>query len=154
MTTAPRHVLVICEGNHCRSPIAEALLRREIGEGVAVSSAGLGALLGEPAHAEAQAWASARGMDLSPHRGRAFTPEVALAAELILVMDQGQKRACEHLVPSVRGRVFLLGQWLPQAEQAIPDPIGGAPADHGRAYDLIQRCIGPWAARLAPRRNP
>ena len=107
MTTAPRHLLVVCEGNHCRSPIAEALFRRELGARAAVASAGLAALLGEPAHAEAQAWASAHGLDLSAHRGRAFTPDAALAADLILVMDARQKRACEHLVPSVRGRVFL-----------------------------------------------
>ena len=154
MTTAPRHLLVVCEGNHCRSPIAEALFRRELGEAVAVASAGLAALLGEPAHAEAQAWAAAHGLDLSAHRGRAFTPESALAADLILVMDPRQKRACEHLVPSARGRVFLLGQWLPAPDQSVPDPIGGAAADHHRAYGLIQRCIGPWAARLASRRNP
>ena len=154
MTTAPRHLLVACEGNHCRSPIAEALFRRELGSFVAVASAGLAPLLGEPAHAEACRWAADHGLDLSAHQGCAFTPEAALAADLILVMDAGQKRACEHLVPSARGRIFLLGQWLPPEEQAIPDPIGGQPAEHDRAYDRIQRCIAPWAARLTHRRTP
>lgn len=150
MSTLPRSILVICEGNHCRSPIGEALLRRELGDKVAVASAGLAALVGEPAHREAQRWGAAHDLDLSEHRGRAFSPEAARASDLILVMDAGQKRACETLIPSARGRVFLMGQWLPDQEREVPDPIGGAPSDHDRAYDRIARCIKPWLARLLP----
>lgn len=153
MSTAPRHLLVLCEGNHCRSPIAEALFRSALPSQVAVGSAGLAPRLGDGAHAEATRWALAHGLDLSLHRGKALTAEMALSADLILVMDAGQKRACEHLIPSARGRVFLLGQWLSEEEQTIPDPIGGAPSDHDRAYDRILRCVGPWLARLSSGRT-
>lgn len=150
MTTAPRHLLVVCEGNHCRSPLAEALFRRALPGSITVSSAGLAPRLGDAAHGEAVRWATTHGLDLSAHRGRAFTTELALAAELILVMDENQKRACEQMVPSARGRVFLLGQWLKAAEREVPDPMGNAPSDHDRAYDLVQACVESWLLRLLP----
>ncbi len=49
----PIRVLMVCSGNTCRSPTAEALLRRELAAagvtGVLVSSAGTGAQDGDPA---------------------------------------------------------------------------------------------------------
>jgi len=143
------HVLVLCEGNHCRSPLAEALLRRELGPRVEVVSAGLDALVDRPAHPETLRRGEALGLDLAKHRGRMLTPELALRADLILVMDQAQKSACEERVPSARGRVYLLGHWLPSAEQEISDPIGRDPETHQRSHDHIQRAVVLWCARLA-----
>lgn len=149
-----RHILVLCEGNHCRSPMAEALLRQALGPGIRVSSAGLDALVGQPAHRETKALLAKDGIHLSEitaHLGRQLTADLALNADLILVMDQAQKLACERLAPSARGRVFLLGHWLPPGHQEIPDPIRGGAEAHRLAHDRIQRAIQPWLARLAPK---
>ena len=154
MPPAIQRILVLCEGNHCRSPLAEALLRRALGPEVTISSAGLRALVGQPVHEEIQLLAAAAGLDLSAHRGRQFSPIAALKADLILVMDQAQKAACETLVPSTRGRVFLLGQWLPEADRDIPDPIEQGPTAHRQAHDHIQRAIPTWLPRLLAPRNP
>jgi protein-tyrosine phosphatase len=43
-----KHILTLCIGNICRSPLAQALLAREL-PGHTVWSAGLSALVGEPA---------------------------------------------------------------------------------------------------------
>ena len=56
----PKAILVLCEGNHCRSPLAVALLRRALGPGFTVESAGLAALEGIPAHPEAARLAAAQ----------------------------------------------------------------------------------------------
>ena len=150
--TVIRHILVLCEGNHCRSPLAEALLREALGPQVEVRSAGLGALTGHPAHPETQAILREAHLDIAAHRGRQLTAETALRADLILVMDRAQKEACERLAPATRGRVFLLGHWLPPADQEIPDPIHHGPAAHRAAHAHIVRALEPWLPRLRPRK--
>ncbi len=149
MSPAIRHVLVLCEGNHCRSPLAEALLLRDLAPDITVSSAGLGALVGQPVHEEVARVASELGLDLSGHRGRQFSPELALNADLILVMDQAQKAACEFMVPSARGRVFLLGHWLPEARREIADPYQQSEMAFRRTQDHILQALGFWMTRLA-----
>ena len=148
-----RHILVLCEGNHCRSPMAEAMLHKALGPKIRVSSAGLHALVGHTAHWEARVLMTNQGLDITAHRGHQVTADMALGADLILVMDQAQKAACERLAPSARGRVFLLGHWLPPGQQGIPDPIRGGAEAHRQAYDHIQRAIQPWITKLAPK-NP
>ena len=151
-----RRILVLCEGNHCRSPLAEALLQSAMAPGVQVTSAGLDALLGHPPHEESLRLGADLGLDLSAHRGRQFTPELALNADLILVMDRAQQEACHRLAPSSRGRVFLLGRWLPEAEQEIADPIHQPVAAHEHSCAHLRRAVALWVPRLAPPspRNP
>jgi protein-tyrosine phosphatase len=151
MSPTIRHILVLCEGNHCRSPLAEALLREALAPQVTISSAGLGALVGRPAHEETQRLLEEAHLDPSAHRGRQFTPEAALHADLILVMDRNQKATCERLAPSARGRVFLVGHWLPADEQEIPDPIQHGPKAHRAAFTHIQRALQLWLPHLRPR---
>ena len=117
-------ILVLCEGNHCRSPIAEAMFRASLAPEIRVESAGFNALEGVSAHPEAIRIMSEHGLDISSHRGRQLTPAIVLAADLILVMDDKQKDLCGKLVTSARGRIFLLGQWLPSPPRAIPDLHG------------------------------
>lgn len=123
-------------------------MRRDLGNGITVSSAGLGALVGQPAQEEVIRVASEHGLDLSAHRGRQFSPELALNADLILVMDQAQKAACELLVPSTRGRVFLLGHWLPETQREIADPFKQSEMAYRRAHKHILEALGFWMTRL------
>lgn len=146
--TTPRSILVLCIGNHCRSPIAEALLGRALGPDFRVSSAGLAAMTGVPAHPEARRLMAERGLDLSAHRGRPLTPEAAAAADLILVMDREQAAACNGLLPFCRGRVQLFGRWLPPGHQEIADPMGCPPEAFVQAASHIQEAVDTWAARF------
>ncbi|HET8715876.1 MAG TPA: low molecular weight protein-tyrosine-phosphatase [Holophagaceae bacterium] len=146
-------ILVLCEGNHCRGPLAEALLRSALPAQARVESAGLAALEDAPADTEAVRLARAAGLDLSAHRGRQVTPELAFGAELVLVMDEAQKAWCEALLPSVRGRVFLLGHWRPAGEREIPDPYRrGREAFHA-AWQRIQLAVADWLPRLNSERR-
>ena len=63
-------VLVVCTGNVCRSPFLQLALQRQLearrrhGEpGITVTSAGTGALTGQPMDERAAAQATARGLD-------------------------------------------------------------------------------------------
>ena len=139
-----RSILVLCEGNHCRSPIAEALFRSSLGGEVTVMSAGFGALVDFPADAEAQRLMAELNIDISDHRGRQLTREMVLSADLILVMDQAQKDCCEEFVPSARGRVFLLGHWLPSPPREISDPFHQGSEAFRSVFELIRHSVENW----------
>jgi len=142
-------ILVVCDGNHCRSPIAEILLRTALGGRVTVSSAGLAALQGEPPAREAERLMRELNLDISAHRGRQLTQEMAEAVDLILVMDHRQKRACERIAPAARNRIFLLGHWQPRSLQEIPDPFGVGPMAFQLAREQISRAVADWQSHLA-----
>ena len=142
-----RHILIVCVGNICRSPMAEAVLRHELRgqEQVTVESAGLGALVGEPASEHALALMQERGLDVSSHRAQQLTPEQAKNADLILVMTSSQKKAIETNDPVVRGKVFRLGEWL---GEDIPDPYRHPREAFEVALELIDKSIADWGERL------
>jgi len=144
-------ILVICDGNYCRSPLGKALLQAAVGPEKQVESAGLTALEGYPPHPLVQQLAAERGLDLSGDRGRQLTQAIALGADLILVMDERQKTDCERLAPSARGRLFLLGHWQPAAQREIPDPAQGGPAAIQRSYEQISRAVSDWVPHLVQR---
>ena len=147
-----RSILVLCEGNHCRSPIAKVLLASALPD-FQVVSAGLAALEGYPAHAEAQRLMAERGLDLSLHVGMQLTSAIGLAADLILVMDEQQKNWCESLVPNSRGRVFLLGHWLPKGQQEIIDPFRKGPVAFSQALLHIDQAVATWVQRMTLRQR-
>ena len=87
-------VLVVCSGNTCRSPMAAAYLRQALAEagapGVRVESAGLHAVPGLPAAAEAQEAVARDGLSLAEHRSRPLDEAAVAAADLILAMTRAQ----------------------------------------------------------------
>jgi protein-tyrosine phosphatase len=88
------------------------------------------------------------GLDISSHRGRQVTSEMAHDADLILVMDSEQKEWCTHLVPSARGRIFLLGHWLSEPPKEILDPYSQGPEVFRRVFEDIQRSVSAWVPHL------
>ena len=150
MTSHPpiRSVLILCEGNHCRAPIAEGLLRSALGPSVQVASAGLQALVDVPPDPEAERLMREKGHDISAHRGRQVTPAMAHGADIILVMDTRQKDWCTQLAPSARGRIFLLGQWVSTPPLEIADPFCQGPQAFLRVFEDIQQSVLAWVPRI------
>lgn len=91
-------ILVVCIGNICRSPMAQALLRQSL-PGVSVISAGIGALSGYPADPSAVEVMAHHGIDISEHRAQQLTGSLVSRADLILVMDGAQKQEIQSRHP-------------------------------------------------------
>jgi len=138
-------ILVVCVGNICRSPMAEALLRAQAPADVHISSAGIGALVGEAADPAAQALMAGRGIDITGHRARQLTPDMAGDADLILVMEQGHLQAVHAVAPASCGKVQRLGKW---DDMDIPDPYRKSPEYFARVLDSIELVVGQWSSRL------
>lgn len=126
------HILVICTGNTCRSPMMKALLEdRILREGrkdkVAVSSAGLAALNGEPASYGASGAMERRGLTLGRHRASRLSLAMLQEADLILTMSPAHKQAILALASLLHGKVYTLGEYAGENAE-IADPYGGKPA--------------------------
>lgn len=144
---------MVCTGNICRSPLAEALLRAELAkrgvDGVTVSSAGTGASDGTPASNGSYLVGLEHGLDLSGHRARGLTPAVVAESDIILTMSDHHKDQVED--QGGVGRVCLLGEFagLSGHDAEVPDPYG-ADLDFYRAtYDQLEGLIELAAERLA-----
>lgn len=141
-------ILVVCTGNICRSPVGEYLLRDALikaGRRVDVSSAGVGALVGEPAHETAIKMMQVRGVDLNPHRARQADVSICRQADLVLVMESHHREALTDIDPAVRGKTFLLGHW---GKFEIPDPYRRSQSAWDEAVALIDRGVAEWVKRL------
>ena len=142
-----KHILVVCVGNICRSPMAEVLLRIALQgrDGFTVESAGLGAMVGHPADDYTIELMENMGEDVSTHRARQIHPDMVRQADLVLVMEAGHKRAIDTADPTARGKVHRLGEWQ---DRDIDDPYRQPKAAFADALKEIQEGVASWVEKI------
>jgi protein-tyrosine phosphatase len=146
-------VLMVCLGNICRSPTAEAVLRAKLeaaglGGRVVVDSAGTGDWhIGSPPDPRSQRHAAKRGYDLSALRGRQVTEADFDRFDFILAMDEDNLADLRRLAPreSARGELHLF------APIEVPDPYTGGAAGFERVLDLVESASDAWVKNLVER---
>jgi protein-tyrosine phosphatase len=146
----PKTLLAVCHGNICRSPVAGALLGRELAAlGIAVQSAGFIGF-NRPPPPEAMAAAQRHNVNLSDHRSRLVTADLVRAADLIVVMDTAQQRLLyERFGRSLRD-VVVLGDFDPGPVETrtIRDPVDQSGEVFEQVYERIARCVRELAGVL------
>ncbi|MEQ9544761.1 MAG: low molecular weight protein-tyrosine-phosphatase [Marinobacter sp.] len=140
------HILVLCVGNICRSPVAEALLKANL-PGKTIESAGLGALVGHEADPTAAELAREVGLDLTEHRAKQVTTEQLRRADLILVMSEGQRAQVRVQDPVAAGKTMLLTHWLP-GKPDIPDPYKKSREAFEHVHQMLQDSAQTWLPKL------
>lgn len=151
------HILFVCTGNTCRSPLAEAITRRLIAQrqltDVDVSSAGTSAWPDAPASDGALLVALERGMDLSQHRARQLSPEIVAGADLILTM--GPHHLERVLALGGAGRGYLLTAYAGNDPRPVSDPFGGDLGVYRATAEELEEEIGTILDKVAAdRANP
>lgn len=153
----PRRVVLVCTGNTCRSPLAEALLRQALAArgvtDVEVRSAGTGAWEGAPASEGAYLVGLESGLDLSSHRARLVTSELVAASDLILTMARHHRARVLEL--GGEDRVHLLGEYAGRSGAAaeVADPFGADLEIYRETRDDLSTLVTIVAERLARERR-
>ncbi len=149
-TFQPRlRVLLVCAGNTCRSPMAQAFLAEAAareGLPVAFESAGVNAASGCPASETAVSVLREMGLDVSTHRSRCLPDDLG-EFDLILTMTRSQK-ALVGLVAGEGARVFTLKGFAGLGEEDIPDPIGSSPAEYRKLAEELRSLVPPVLGRI------
>lgn len=151
MSTA--RVLFICWGNICRSPTAEAIMRRTVTEAgldgtIEVDSAGVSSEhAGDRPDRRSTAEASKRRLDLSSQRARQVTYQDWDDFDLLLVADDMVERSLRRQAPAGAdpAKVVRMTDYLGDGRKGIevPDPYYGRGDGFREVFDLLEdACAG------------
>ncbi len=139
------HILFVCTGNTCRSPMAAGLARKILSErlgcdmrtlekhGVNVASAGTSGGTG-PASTGALRAMSQRGVDLSGHASTALTPGLIQQADHVFVMTQAHLDVVLAMASWAKSKTSLL-----LVSEDVEDPVGASDEEYDQCAQVIER---------------
>jgi len=137
---------MVCLGNICRSPLAEAILQQkaqEAGLNWEVDSADTNGIhIGEAPHLLSQKVARMNGIDISRQRARKFTADDFQRFDKIYAMAEDVVREMRRIA----GRQFdpskvelLLNEVHPGRNEDVPDPWSGPESGYHEVYQMIDK---------------
>jgi protein-tyrosine phosphatase len=140
------HVVFVCSGNICRSPMAEKVFEHELARAgladrVQVSSSGIGAWhVGSPADERAAALLRTEGYSHS-HRARRVD-SADLSADLLIALDGGHRVELQRMVSDPE-RVRLLRSFDPAAppDSDVPDPYYGGADGFAEVLGMVRAAM-------------
>ncbi len=130
-------ILFVCSGNICRSPTAEAAMRRLVGQAgldaeIEVDSAGTGAWhVGEPPDDRARAAAQRRGIALTGTARQIEAGDFTHFDLVLAVDDENLQRLRRVAPPGTDERIRLLD------DVDVPDPYYGGPDGFDAVLDQV-----------------
>ncbi len=148
--------LFVCTGNTCRSPMAELLMRQNLGKcmkcspdelekrGISVISAGIAAAPGCPPASEAVEVMREHGLDLSRHEAQPLTEKLVRDADLIIAMTHSHMQSIVERWPNAADRTCLL---LPDRAD-VADPIGQPVGAYRQCAAQIVAAVKHHAGRI------
>ncbi len=155
----PRHankrsILLVCTANICRSPMAEAVLRKQLALGGLDFEVGSAAthpyMLGMPPFPLAVATAKRRGYDITGIVARRVDRDDFARFDVILGMSRGNVESLKAMSPwQYRRKIRLLTDYADEYRRRdIPDPYGGPASSFELALDMIEEACSGVARSL------
>jgi protein-tyrosine phosphatase len=139
-------ILMVCLGNICRSPLAEAIMREKLKQfnlPIAVDSAGTSNYhIGENPDSRSIANAAKNGIDISQLKARQFSVHDFDQFDLIYVMDESNYNNVTALArdenDSNKVRI-IMNEHEALGYTHVPDPYFGKEKDFQLVFDLLDK---------------
>ncbi len=144
MTANKTSVLLVCLGNICRSPTAEAVLSKKLqlnGLDIHLDSAGTaGFHTGAAPDKRSQAVAIERGYEFNGIQCRKVTEQDFIEFDYILAMDNENLNHLLAICPAAfQEKVKLYLSFSTSEESEVPDPYYGGKRGFEYVLDLIEQ---------------
>ncbi|MBT1166988.1 low molecular weight phosphatase family protein [Bifidobacterium simiarum] len=111
------HIMFVCTGNICRSPMGELLMAAYLSNtSIHVSSAGTHGLPSELMDKSSAKLMRSVGINPYEFRSRRLTPELAESADLILCFEKSQRKDIVTIAPTAVKYTFLLPDFANMCE--------------------------------------
>jgi protein-tyrosine-phosphatase len=142
-----KHVLFVCTGNTCRSPIAEGLFRKAVLDRTdyKVSSAGISATKGTPANSETDILLKKRNAELDDFRSRRVTDKILTQATHVFAMTRNHLEILESHFPNYADKFYLACEFTKHSKNRavpdVPDPIGMGRAAYEEVANVLESAI-------------
>lgn len=142
-----KHVLFVCTGNTCRSPMAEGLFHKAIAgrEDFTVSSAGVAASKGTPVSRDTQNILIKRGAPLKNFASRPVSAAILESATHVFAMTEGHLAVLESRFPEHADKFFLVREFSGISDKRqgidVPDPIGMGAAAYEEVAKVLDAAI-------------
>lgn len=147
-------LLLVCLGNICRSPLAEAAVRKHVaarGLDWQVDSAGTAAWhIGKAPDLRSQAVARQHGIDISGQKARQLVAADYRRFTHILVMDEDNLEVAQDRAPAngTAEVCLLLDILAPGAGKTVADPYYGGDDGFLTTWQLVDRAAKAWVDTL------
>ncbi len=130
--SSPGHILVVCTGNICRSPMGQGLLMHALSaqsgplRDLKVISAGVAAHTGEPISENSIVALRKAGIDISHLRSQGLTQKMLDDALVVFGMTESHRSIIRARARPAPEHLYLFREFMPPpANHEIGDPYGG-----------------------------
>jgi protein-tyrosine phosphatase len=140
-------VLFVCTGNICRSPTAEGILRKRIGDlglDVVVDSAGThGYHVGDAPDPRSVKAAAKRGYDIGKLKARLISSADFERFDFVVALDDEHMRLMRrNCPPELQHKLYEMMKFAPgAAHREVPDPYYGPADGFELVIDLLEEAI-------------